>query len=415
MGKYPSSDGVIIYTGSNDRVVHAAILATPIDPGNVTPAEPDAYHSNADGVFTIKDSEKPWTIEILHKNINPVTVKWEPDGKRRVFEVSQITINRKPGKRFFGALILTLILLLPVYLCLHYKVKNAGGPLSNLLVQKITESQHQFGDIQRIETDFIRQIDKAVKEKVFNADTTAGTGPDLVRAINNGNTDTVNAVLKLLKPSTDPVIKSRIDTLKMIGGNLESMQKSQMALLNVIDTSVVYLLRKDNYLMKADKEAIQAITPLIKKAMEKNDTLLVKKYTGDLLKSATIPPWPGFIPWRDEPWRYFEILLWAFAGVLVQKIITTGVYLWKDTFQNKGIWMHIAHLLVVPLLVLVTMMILSMLSFAFSGTTGNGVVIDIADPAITRAFSFILAVAPWGVWDFVRAQAARITSKREEG
>jgi len=49
-------------------------------------------------------------------------------------------------------------------------------------------------------------------------------------------------------------------------------------------------------------------------------------------------------------------------------------------------------------------MLLSIVSFEFSATNGgNGVVIDFADPGITRAFSFILAVAPWGVWDFVGA------------
>ena len=77
--------------------------------------------------------------------------------------------------------------------------------------------------------------------------------------------------------------------------------------------------------------------------------------------------------------------------------------------------MHVAHLFVVPLLVLVTMMLLSMVSFEFKGDAGGGVVIDIGDPSVTRAFSFILAVAPWGVWDFVRRQAARVTAKKEDG
>jgi hypothetical protein len=75
--------------------------------------------------------------------------------------------------------------------------------------------------------------------------------------------------------------------------------------------------------------------------------------------------------------------------------------------------MHLAHLFTVPMLVLVTMMLLSMISFSFDGNGTQSVVIDIGDPAITRAFSFILAVAPWGVWNFVRAQGERIISSRD--
>jgi hypothetical protein len=413
MSTYPSSEGVIIYQGTNNRIKNAVILASKVDSTGATHPEPEAFQSNEDGIFKIADSDKPWKIEILHKDIIPFTSGWEPDGKRKEFQVTAINSSNKRGRWFFGLMIILLGLLLPVYLLLHYKVEKAGGPLSNLLVQKITEVQHQFADIQKLEKDFIDQIERAARESILDQDSTKR--PDFVKIIKNGGVDSVNAYLKLIPTPPAPAKKARIDSLKTMGKNLESLMNSQVALVTNIDTLVTYLLRKDIYLMQADKESIKSVSQLLNKATLANDKTLEKKHTNDLLKMVSAPPWPGFIPWRNEPWRFFDILFWALAGVLVQKIITTGVYLWKDTFQNKGIWMHIAHLVVVPLLVLVTMMLLSMFSFAFSGSAGGSVVIDIADPAITHAFSFILAVAPWGVWDFIRAQSARITAKHDEG
>jgi len=135
MATYPSSESVIIYQGTNDRLEHAAIVATPIVSANETPAEPVPYQSNEDGIFIIKESDLPLKIEILHKKILSYSVvDWKPDGKRKVLWVTATETNNKPGKVLFFALILSICLLFPLYIWLHYTVDKAGGPLSNLLV-----------------------------------------------------------------------------------------------------------------------------------------------------------------------------------------------------------------------------------------------------------------------------------------
>ena len=57
--------------------------------------------------------------------------------------------------------------------------------------------------------------------------------------------------------------------------------------------------------------------------------------------------------WDQDPQRFFEVLMWGLAGVLVYKIITVGWYLRNQRFYREGIVMHIGHIITTPLLVLV--------------------------------------------------------------
>jgi hypothetical protein len=124
-------------------------------------------------------------------------------------------------------------------------------------------------------------------------------------------------------------------------------------------------------------------------------------------------PHSGFL-WLKDPWRFLEIFLWGLAGVLVNKIITTGWYLRSQRFYREGLVMHIAHLVTTPLLVLVAVLILSLVTLSFTLATNNEVTLDLSEPSIMIAFSFIIGTAPWPLWNFIEDSARRFTGQQED-
>ena len=121
----------------------------------------------------------------------------------------------------------------------------------------------------------------------------------------------------------------------------------------------------------------------------------------------------GFKIWSEAPLSYLEILLWGLAGILVSKIITTGWYLRNHRFYREGILMHIAHIVATPLLVLVTVLLLSQVTLTFSLANSNDVAIDLSEPALMVAFAFIIGTSPWPLWNFILNTAKRFTGQFE--
>jgi hypothetical protein len=125
-------------------------------------------------------------------------------------------------------------------------------------------------------------------------------------------------------------------------------------------------------------------------------------------------PKTGFL-WVQDPWRFLEILFWGLAGVLVNKIITTGWYLRTQRFYREGLVMHIAHLVTTPLLVLVAVLILSLVTLSFTLASNSEVTIDLSEPSVLIAFSFIIGTVPWPLWNFIENSARHFTGQQEEG
>jgi len=123
----------------------------------------------------------------------------------------------------------------------------------------------------------------------------------------------------------------------------------------------------------------------------------------------------GFKIWSTDPLRYLEILLWGLAGILVSKIFTTGWYLRGHRFYREGILMHIAHIVATPLLVLVTVLLLSQVTLKITLANNNEIAIDLSVPAIMVAFAFIIGTSPWPLWNFILDTAKRFTGQLEKG
>jgi hypothetical protein len=130
------------------------------------------------------------------------------------------------------------------------------------------------------------------------------------------------------------------------------------------------------------------------------------------LKQLFLTPPSGFFEiWTGYPLRMLEILLWGLAGVLVSKIIQVGWYLRKQSYYREGMWVDIAHLVTTPLLVLITVLLLSLVTFTFTLASGNEVTIDLSDPSIMVAFAFVIATLPWVLWRFIENSAKRFTGQ----
>lgn len=119
----------------------------------------------------------------------------------------------------------------------------------------------------------------------------------------------------------------------------------------------------------------------------------------------------GFRIWTEDPLRYLEIVLWGVAGILVSKIFTTGWYLRNHRFYREGVLMHIAHLVATPVLVLITVLLLSQVTMTFSLANSNQVTVDLSAPGIMVAFAFIIGTSPWPLWNFILNTARRFTSQ----
>jgi hypothetical protein len=119
----------------------------------------------------------------------------------------------------------------------------------------------------------------------------------------------------------------------------------------------------------------------------------------------------GFRIWTEDPLRYLEIVLWGVAGILVSKIFTTGWYLRNHRFYREGVLMHIAHLVATPVLVLITVLLLSQVTMTFALANSNQITVDLSAPGIMVAFAFIIGTSPWPLWNFILNTAKRFTSQ----
>ena len=115
-----------------------------------------------------------------------------------------------------------------------------------------------------------------------------------------------------------------------------------------------------------------------------------------------------------DPWRMLEILLWGFAGIVVNKLLFVSWYLYQKTFYTEGRVMHNAQLITTPVLVLVSVFILSLakIDLELAGAS-NILSIDLSEPNLMIAVAFLLGVAPWPLWNFVLGISKNILGRLE--
>jgi len=171
---------------------------------------------------------------------------------------------------------------------------------------------------------------------------------------------------------------------------------------------------KTTRLSAADKQVAVRLADTISLAVtsgQKDAALDELKSLRGLIQA---PPVSRFQFWGDVPLRFLEIMLWGLAGILVSKIIMVGWYLRRGSFYSRGIVMHVSHIVATPLLVLVTVLILSLVTLNVTLTAGNEITLDLSDPSIMVAFAFIIGTSPWPLWRFIENSARRFTNQVDD-
>ncbi|MDQ5824592.1 MAG: carboxypeptidase-like regulatory domain-containing protein [Chloroflexota bacterium] len=126
------------------------------------------------------------------------------------------------------------------------------------------------------------------------------------------------------------------------------------------------------------------------------------------LRDVFNAPRAGSFFWVREPWRFLEVLFWGLAGILAQLIMTTGTYLRWGRFYKEGMPLHMAQLVTTPLTVLVIVLLLSLIRIQVTLSGGTEVNLDLRDPRLLAAVSFLLGIGPLLAWRFARNVSANI-------
>lgn len=170
-------------------------------------------------------------------------------------------------------------------------------------------------------------------------------------------------------------------------------------------------LDKRTDLEAADREIASALLGTVEAALQANQKDAFTSRLAALREVVETPSKAQFGPWDRDPWRFLEVLFWALAGILVNKIITVGWYVRSQRFYREGMSMHLAHLVSTPLLVLVAVLLLSLVTFDVTLAGGNNLTIDLSEPTIMVAVSFVLGTIPWPLWRFIEDMGKRLSGQ----
>lgn len=164
-------------------------------------------------------------------------------------------------------------------------------------------------------------------------------------------------------------------------------------------------------LSAADRDIVRKLAEAIEASVQadRKEELLARLAT--LRHLVETPSEPKVGPWDQDSWRFLEVLFWAMAGILVNKIIVVGWYLRSQRFYREGFVMHVAHLVSTPLLVLVAVLLLSLVTLDITLAGGNELTVDLSEPSIMIAVSFLLGTIPWPLWNFIEDTAERFAGR----
>lgn len=194
-----------------------------------------------------------------------------------------------------------------------------------------------------------------------------------------------------------------------------------------IETALTAFLDSSTTLSEADKQIYENSLHRLQQAIDQINRASVETDNGDTANSkataateiATLAELleprraTRIALWSQEPWSYLEVLLWGLAGVLVNQIIVTGGYLRWNRFYREGIWLHVAQLVTTPLIVLVTVLLLSLITVNVQAVGGSTINLNLKEPQIMVAVAFLLGSRPWNVWRFLQSTADTITKSKD--
>lgn len=174
-----------------------------------------------------------------------------------------------------------------------------------------------------------------------------------------------------------------------------------------INSGLMTVMTATVALNMADKDVIKEAAARMTDAVKAGDKVVALEQLAFLKQQMEGRPARGFALWSADPWRYLEILLWGLAGVLVTKIITSAVFLWRRSFYGEAIPLHVAHLVTTPVLVMVAVLLLSLASVQIT-VAGSQMTLDISNPNTMIVAAFLLGTVSYPLWNFVEGTAKKV-------
>lgn len=370
---------------------------------------------------TSLDDSVEWAASFVHKNCLAHEIeKVDLSKDENILNVQMHPIHskndEKSGKRFLYILSGILIALMMIYIIMHTGIRSANEPLSKILTKDLL-NMHGF-------LDTLSTQKSTLEENTLNSFASKSDSLDLQAAVRSSNDSIIQLIISQdfkdyetllgkLTPQDD--LEAQIGSFRSAIQDMENIRDQLRANMQEIDSLLIAAITGRESIPMNDKQVMLSRWNNIKNDIKVNDFKDAHKKIRKLNYLVQHPPSKGYIPWNKYPWYMLEILFWAFAGILSIKILESGYYLRKRSFYRSGIFMHLSQIIAIPFMVLVSVMLLSLVSFHISipGSEGTAV-IDLSNSTILSAISFILAFSPWGVRSFIENTAERMTGDKHD-
>ncbi|HEX8230123.1 MAG TPA: hypothetical protein VF826_12540 [Chloroflexia bacterium] len=214
-----------------------------------------------------------------------------------------------------------------------------------------------------------------------------------------------------LSPALNPLIDSALEETKEAGDLSASVALTTTvseisSTLEGLVTDTIALSTEESQVLAA---AMGLVTNL-QTSIEENNKEAAETHLLNL-RRVLREPLSGSFFWVQEPWRFLEVLFWGLAGILAQLIMTTGTYLRWGRFYREGLFLHIAQLVTIPLIALVIVFLLSLISIRVTLSGGTEVSLDLRDPRLLAAVSFLIGIGPFLAWRFAQNVSKSILSQ----
>lgn len=109
--------------------------------------------------------------------------------------------------------------------------------------------------------------------------------------------------------------------------------------------------------------------------------------------------------WTSWPWLLLELWFWGMLGTLIQMIMRVGWYLRKRNYHVYGTFMHISHIVVVPILSVIATLLISLVEIKIAGSE----IVNFSRTQTLVVVCFLLAISPWNLWDFILQRSKKLT------
>ncbi|WP_422104766.1 hypothetical protein [Winogradskyella sp.] len=190
----------------------------------------------------------------------------------------------------------------------------------------------------------------------------------------------------------------------------------------LIDTTDMPLLRfKLQQLQEATNEVFKVAATdssyqaLVQGNMEALENALSRQSREDVIKSLSkiknlildVPNLTASWFWESKPLIYVEILFWAFFATLLRLIGNTSYYISRNRFFRDSISHKAALLFTIPVIAWIITLVVSFFEITVS-IGGTNINIDFSNIYVVIIVAFLIGLAPWRSWDFIRDLADKL-------